>query len=399
MIWSRKAPQTPGTKRVGLDLTASRARAVAVSGDRGRVLPLAAPAEDLPLVVGLDGRYPTVGPAALAAVRFRPHLVAVNALAQLGQKTEWRGPRLTLTPESAVTAAFEAMSKTLAGDAESVAFALPPYLSAAQVKSVLTLATKAKLPVRTSAVAPLAVAADRADRLLSAKPTTDAERPDWVVPLRPTAAGPGSVVIVDADDHALTAAVVAVSPADVRLTGGGSWPKAAARRWSDRLIDAVADRCVRVCRRDPRDSAAAEQAIFDQLPAAMIAAAGGKPAAVTVRTDHWYQDLTFRPEELNSFCASIARPAADGIRELAAGVGSAPPRAVWLTAAAGTLPGLAAAIHAAMPESTSVAVLSADAVAMAIGRLAARELPAGHWDSAIGLPPQPSAAKSSVIGH
>ncbi len=43
------------------------------------------------------------------------------------------------------------------------------------------------------------------------------------------------------------------------------WPQLAVRLWKNKLLDAVSDRCVRMCRRDQRDSAEAEQALYEQL--------------------------------------------------------------------------------------------------------------------------------------
>ena len=49
------------------------------------------------------------------------------------------------------------------------------------------------------------------------------------------------------------------------MVGTAVWPRLAVKAWKDKLLDAVSDRCVRLCRRDPRDSAEAEQSLFEQL--------------------------------------------------------------------------------------------------------------------------------------
>ena len=43
------------------------------------------------------------------------------------------------------------------------------------------------------------------------------------------------------------------------------WPRFSLKAWKDRLLDAVDGVDLRLCRRDPRDSADAEQALFEQI--------------------------------------------------------------------------------------------------------------------------------------
>ena len=103
--------------------------------------------------------------------------------------------------------------------------------------------------------------------------------------------------------------------------------------------DAAADRCVRVCRRDPRDSADAEQSLFEQLDATLDRARQGQPVPLAVRGTHWYQDLVLRPDELDGFCAALAKQGADGVAEAVRAADlPVPPRAVWLTRPAARLP-------------------------------------------------------------
>ncbi|MDB5308634.1 MAG: hypothetical protein JWO38_2836, partial [Gemmataceae bacterium] len=239
------------------------------------------------------------------------------------------------------------------------------------------------------------------------KPTADAPAPDgWVVPMRPAAAGPGAVVMVDADEFALSAAVVVVERETARLVAAACWPRVGAKVWTDRLLDAVSDRCVRLCRRDPRDSADAEQSLFEQLDGALDRVRAGQRASLTVRTAHWYQDLILQPEEFDGYCVALARAAADAVCELIAGAGlPLPPRAVWLTHAAGRLPGLGLAVHQNTPEGTAVEVLPPAAVAHAAAALVPRwlagELPLTHLDtvvplSAIGSQPAAGQPKSTT---
>ncbi len=375
------APRPSGDpgKIVGLDLTASRLQGVTSAAGRQRPLALDAHgAHDLPMALHLGKRVPQVGAAAVAVARKSPHLVCANFLPHLGQATVWQADRVKLTPEAALAAVFDAARPAVAGESDCVELALPSYLSPAQSRSVCELAAKARLPVRGTVVAALAVVAHRAAQLTgSAPPLTDGDagRADWVVPLPRHADGPVSVVVIDADDFALTASLVSVEPGAANLAASGAWPRAGVRLWKERLLDALADRCVRLCRRDPRDSADAEQALYDQLDAALDRVRAGQPVALTVRSAHWFQDLVHQPEEFDAFCGAVARPAAAGVFELVRAAGlPLPPVAVWLTHSAARLPGLAAAVHRTSPESTSVQALPPHAVAEAAAALALRRL-------------------------
>ena len=252
-------------------------------------------------------------------------------------------------------------------------------------------AAKAKLPVKGTAIGALALASDRAGLLIrgkSAPPALPAS--EWVVPLRPASHNSGSVVVIDADECAVSAVMVQVNPDRVKVAGSAAWPRLAVKAWKDRLLDAVADRCVRLCRRDPRDSADAEQALFNQLDEALDRTRAGQRISLTVRTAHWFQDVVQQPEEFESHCAALARLAGESVRDFVNGIGLAePPLAVWLTDDAGRLPGLVRAVHANTPEGTGVEVLPPGAVAAASASLVPRwlagDLPRSHLDGAIPL--------------
>ena len=387
----RPGPPGDTSKLVGLDLTATRLHGVSSAAGRQRPLALDAHGTtDLPMMLHLGGRAPTIGGAAVAVCRKSPHLVCAGFLPHLGQATLWQADRVKLTPEGALAAVFDAVRPAVAAETDAAELALPSYLSAAQSRAVAELAAKAKLPVRGTVVAALAVVAHRAAHLTGTVPPDDAGRAEWVVPLPRDPDGPVSVVVIDADDFALTASVLSVEPGAATLVASGVWPRGSVRLWKDRLLDAMADRCVRLCRRDPRDSADAEQALYDQLDAALDRVRAGQPVALTVRSAHWYQDLVHQPEEFDAFCAPLARPAAEGIFELVRSAGlPLPPTAVWLTHAAARLPGLAAAVHRTSPESTSVQALPPHAVAEAAATLALRRLAGqagrGFLDSVVPL--------------
>jgi hypothetical protein len=386
---------TDRSKPAGLDVTASRAVAATVVAGQPRPVALAGDAAELPLVLALDRRPPAVGWAGHALLRRRPHLAAASFLPMLGQPREWPNGRGRVTPEAAVTAAFEAVRSPLAVETDAVVLALPAYLTAAQATAAVGLAAAARLPLAGAVSAPLALAARHADLLAGDTPLAltaadpDGGRADGVVPFRPPAGdGPGWAVVVDCDEFALSAAAVAVVPEGAVQLAHGFWPRASLKAWTDRLIDALSDRCVRLCRRDPRDSADAEQAVFEQLPGLLDHLHAGRPTTISVRADRWYQDLHPTPDEAAGWCDALARQAADAVTELARGTDRPfPPRAVWLTHAAARLPGLAAALHAGLPERTPVLGLHPWAVSAAAASLAphwqAGELPRAYLDVVI----------------
>ncbi len=390
MFWTRKSDSAHDRARVvGLDLNATRARAVSLAVGRSRTLPLEDPAEELPLVLSLERRTPVVGAAAIPLVRKLPHLVCSNFLPQLGEERAWHAGRVTQTPESAISATFDKLRDPVVAETDALAMAVPAYLSAGQVRTVAALAAKAKLPLRGTVAAPLAVVAHRAAWLLDSQdePTPDdGARPDWIVPIP----HPATVVVVDVDEFALTAAVVAVEPIAVRLVASAVWPRASLKLWKDRLLDAMSDRCVRLCRRDPRDSAEAEQGLYEQLDDALDRTRLGQSVRLAIRGAHWYQDLHHQPDDFDAFCAPLARHAADGLRELLRSARlPIPPRGVWLTDAAARLPGLAAALHQQTPEQTEVLALPPNAVADAAAVLVpfwlTALLPRLHLDAVIPL--------------
>jgi hypothetical protein len=410
MLWSkRSAPLHERSRAVGLDLTASRVRAEGV-GSRVRPLVLDDPDTELLLFVSGERRAAEIGRAGFALCRRMPHLVCSGFLAALGQPREWRIGRHALVAEAALGLAFDKIRGPVGAETDAVALALPVYLGPAQVTRAVVTAGRSKLPLKGTAVAALALAAARGPALLAGKPTepradeadsADVAEADWVVPLRPTAGGPGAVVVIDADEFAVSAALVSVEPGAVKLNGSAVWPRLAVKAWKDRLLDAVADRCVRLCRRDPRDSAEAEQALFEQLDDALDRARAGQRIGLCVRTAHWFQDVVQQPEEFDAHCAALARLAGDSVRDFVNGIGlAAPPRAIWLTDAAGRLPGLVRAVHANAADGTAVEVLPPNAVAAATAALVPRwlsgELPRAHLDTTIPLPPPaPDARKGS----
>jgi hypothetical protein len=387
--WSRKPELAPEDRwgRVGLDLNTSRVRAVILQPGRpARRLPLDGAHEELPLALSLERRQPEVGRAGLALRRRLPHLACLEFLPGLGLPREWAAGRTRLTASDALAWVFERLRPALP-EAGALAMVLPAYLSPAQVTLINRTAERARLALRGTATLPLALAACAGPGDCSA----------------------GSVLVVDADDHALSASLLAVADGQARLAAGTVQPRLGLRAWKDRLLDALADRCIRICRRDPRDNPAAEQALDEQIDDALDRLAAGQNVGLTVRAAHWFQEIEQRPEDVIGYCAGLARQAVDAVKQAVAAARVAePPGAVWVTAAAGRLPGLVGALHANMTERTAVHVLAPDCAARAAAELATRwlrgELPAGHLDYAAPVTDGPastadSSVRQGIFGH
>ena len=351
---------------VGIDLNATRIRAVVAGEGRTRPIPLDATGDELPLFLRLDQRAPTPGADAVGLCRLSPHSVCSNFLGSLGLPHEWRCGRYVLTPESATKLTFDKLQTPLADETDSAGLALPGYLTTAQVRTVLELVRECRLPIRGSAAAPLALAAHRAGTL----------------------GGQATVLHVDADEFALSGTVLQVGPGDVRILASAHWPQASLRIWKNRLLDGMADHCVRTCRRDPRDSAEAEQGMYDQLDTLMEQTRIGQRATMMIRGEHWFQDLGHQPEQVEGYCAGLVKLAGDGLKQLLLSSSiKSPPKAVWLSHAAGRLPGLAAKIYKHSPAQTAVSILPQNAAAEAVAAILPRwlqgTLPRLHLDNVL----------------
>jgi hypothetical protein len=376
---------------VGVDLNATCARAV-----RGpaQVVPgslaLDGAHEDLPLVLGLDGRQVQVGRAGSSLCRQAPHLVCQDFLAALGERREWRAGRHRLDPLKASAVVLERLQAACAGSAGLV-LVLPAYLRAEQAALLSQLAEKAKLPLLGSVRAPLALAlaAYRAE--------------PWS----------GVSLVVNADDHAFSTALIAADGEQLWVMTAQVWPLLNLRNWKERLLNVVAERCIRHSRRDPRDSAAADQSLFDQIEDGLDRWEQLRAVDLAVQTSTWYQNLTVRPEEAVTFCERLVKQVQESIQSmLAASSARDMLQRVIVSRAVGRLPGMAAAMQSfALPmaplserepssdfgedllqpsgEAARVSMLGADAAARAAHALAPRflqgELPRGYLDIALPL--------------
>jgi hypothetical protein len=390
-------PQSGKQPLIGLDVNAARARAVAAApGQMPGVLSLGGEAE-LPLALSLEGRAPEAGRAGLALCRRAPHLACTNFLPYLGERREWSAGRHRLDAARALAVVLDRL-RPACGDAQAVTLAVPAYLKREQVEALVQLADRARLRAAGWVAAPLAVTL-----------TAYAEQP-WV----------GPALVVDADDHALTWAAVAVEFGQARVLDAQALPQLGLRAWKSRLLDAVADRCVRQSRRDPRDSAPAEQSLFDQLDAACDACRRGQMVELIVQMAHWGQNLILRPDELAAACAPLVRQTLAEMRALREALPPGLTPVLLVTDAVGRLPGLVRALEQTVtatappapesdgedfgegllddevPERSAVSVLAPDAAARAACDLAARwqrgELARGPVEVAPLPPPLPAEA-------
>ncbi|HEV3258463.1 MAG TPA: hypothetical protein VG013_16420 [Gemmataceae bacterium] len=363
---------------LGLDLNATRMLAVGgPAGTSPRPLPLDGKHTELPVAVSLEKRRPEAGRAAVGLCRRLPHLACVNFLPHLGESRTWKAGRHRLNADKALSLVLERLRPVCAGT-EGLAVAVPAYLGQERVGRLTTLAGKARLPVLGTAAAPLALAW-----------AAHAEEP-WS----------GLAMVGDVDDHALTWTAVAVNNERAAIVGERTLAHLGLRAWKSRLIDAVAERCVRQSRRDPRDSAPAEQMLYEQLDAACESCRQGGLVELVIQSEHWFQHLMLRPEEVVGFCTPLARQAAREMQaldeELAAHDSV---RTLLITASVGRLPGLLELVQESVSVQAQMILLPAEAAARATHELAAcfwrGELSRGHIDVAIPLPRGPKADHGS----
>ncbi len=381
--WSKSSSERSGGRGpAGIDFNATRVLASETGSARGKLIPLEDPNADLRLVVSMEKKAPVLGRGAIGMVRKAPHVICDRYLPELGQPKTWKHGKHSITPDIALGMAFEQMARPLSAfDGSGVV--LPSYLSLLQVQRFCVLAEKFKVRINGTATIPLALAAERSANFLAPQPPGGSS-PGGM---------PGYVVIVDVDEHALMFSTVRIDDNEVRLINYATIPHLGLRIWNAKLLDAISDRCVRACRRDPRDSADAEQDLFEQIEPCLERARAGQRAEIIVRAAHWYQDLTLTQADLDSFCATLCNASVSEARPFLAGPNDAGiPRAVWLTSAAGLLPGLGQAIHKNASDRTAVRVVHPEAGAHAACYLATRwaagELPKTHLDTTIPLPPR-----------
>lgn len=378
---------------VGLELNSTRARAMSGSA-AGSAMPIALEHDhaEMPLAVSVDGRSAAPGRAAAALCRKIPHLTCLDFLPHLGGERCWSAGKHRLDAAAALRVVCDVLSHRFS-KAQGIALSLPTYLDARQRTLLSQVAGKARLRVSASVAAPVAAALAAAEQL------------PWS----------GLALVGDVDGHAFSWSAVAVRDDRASLVETAAHPGLGRAVWLRMLMDGVANRCVRSSRRDPRESADAEQGLFDQLSDRLRDDPESSRAELVIQTSQWFQNLLLEPDELRSWCEPLARRAVLAMEELQLLTAShGPAAAVLLTSTAGRLPGLAklleerthlpAVVRPAdavsdfgdgllIDESGTsggrVHTLEPDALALAAHRLAVRvergELDAGHYEE-LALP-------------
>jgi molecular chaperone DnaK (HSP70) len=354
---------------VGLDLNSSRIRAV--SGPAGSVprgLVLEGGRGELPLALSLERRHVEVGWAGVQLCRRLPHLACVNFLPHLGEpahvRRHWVAGRHRFEAESATALVLKRLAGPLNGT-QGLLSAVPAYLSRSQAAALARLMEQARLPLVSSVSAPLAGAlAGYLDD-------------PWA----------GPALVADVDEHAFTWSVIVADERHLQILGEQSFARLSLRAWKGRLLDAIADRCIRHSRRDPRDSGPAEQMLYEQLDRALDAARRGETVELVIRAEHWFQNLLLRAEELGAFCTPLVQQAVAAMRTVLSAAQTGAAGVVLATDSASRLPGLLEAIHQAAGMEVWVTALSVEAVARGAHQLAsavqAGKLSRGHHDVAI----------------
>ncbi len=365
---------------VALDITGDRItarggpagqapRAVALDGDRA----------EMPLALSLEAKHPRPGRAGIALCRRSPHLACVDFLHRLGEPGEWRIGRHRLDVSQALTVVLAELPKRLSKP-RGVVLVAPGYLTPVQMNLLAKLSQEAGLPV-TGAVT----------RGLAAALASYAQHPWHNVG-----------VVVDVDNHALLCTVL--RPADLEMHVLGQWqfPMLGLRRWRERLLAFLADQCVRVSRRDLRDSPEAEQVVFDQLDHVLDTCQANEVVSIRIQARHWFQTVALQADEIRAACRPLAVPGADQIHAALVWAEQQMTSAtIYLTTEAMRLPGLVAAVYHRCQNRVPVVVLPAEAPANAAHELACRidrgELAPGLLDPAAPLPLVERAESPEVI--
>jgi hypothetical protein len=317
---------------LAFDWNATRVRAVV--GHAGEIplpIPLEPPGVELPLAIGLDKSRAELGNAALGRCRASARQMCTSFLPHLGTAKRWQAGRHTLDAQAACDLVWRRL-QPLASSSGAVVLTVPGYFDSSQAQTLRKLGEKARLPALGSLSTILAAAlAGHAEHF-------------WQ----------RSVLIIDADDHALTLGWVKGLGDRAHLVECRSFTQLGVRVWKDRLIDALADRMIRVHRRDPRDVPSAEQSIYDQLDALALAALTRRPMQLGVNGECWFSHLLVHPEHTVHFCRALAQQSAQEAGQLLVGwPASELPPAILLTHQASRLPGLIDALRPLLTERGS----------------------------------------------
>jgi hypothetical protein len=319
---------------LGLDWNATRVRAVTgPAGDYALPVPLEPPEVELAAAISLEHATPEVGAAGLRRCRSAGHQVCQGFLPFLtdrkGQGPHWQSGRHSLDCRAACELVWTKLNR-LAATSQAIVLTTPGYLQAAQAALLCRLA--GRLPVVGSVTTILTAAlAGHVEQF-------------WQ----------RSALVIDVDEHALTLGWVKAIGDKAHVIDCRSFTHLGLRFWKERLLNVLAELCVRQHRRDPRDVPQAEQSLYDQLDSLADAALKHQAIQLGVQGSQWFKHLLVHPEETVHFCQALALQAAlEAEQLLGCWPASELPRSILLTHAAGRLPGLVEALRSIAPPSAS----------------------------------------------
>jgi hypothetical protein len=371
---------------VGMDLSSTRARAVN-GPDSVAPVPLALEDDhaEFPLALSLESRSLTVGRYALASCRKMPHLACLDFLPHLGGQRVWAVGKQRIDAARALSLVCATVAPRFA-KTQSIALTLPTYLDGRQRSHLGQIAANARWRVSATVAAPVAAALALFEQLQHG----------------------GLVLVGDVDGHCFTWSAVEIRDDRAALLEATPLTAAGRSAWIRRLLDGIAIRCVRNTRRDPRESADAEQGLYDQLADRLDNRPEASRAEFIIQTSQWFQNLMLEAEELRTWCAPLVSQVIASMLDVRDQSGQHGPIAgILLTSSAGRLPGLVVALENQLrppavlrqPESVSdfgdglliedhtsvpIHVLEPDALARAAheiaGRTARNELKPGHYE-------------------
>jgi hypothetical protein len=321
---------------LALDWNATRVRAVVgEAGSNPLPVALEPPALDLPMAISLEKFAAEVGGVALRMNRTASHLVCQNFLHHLtdqaGPGPRWQANRHSFDARDACALVWHRLNH-LGTSARGIVLTVPSYLLPTQATILRRLGERGHLPLLGSI-----------PTLLTAALAAHAE-PFWQ----------RSVLVIDADNHAVTMGWVKALADRAHLMESRSFPHLGLDVWKERLLNILSDLCVRQHRRDPRDAPLAEQSLYDQLDLLIDAALKQEAIQLGVEGQQWFKNLLVHPEQTVHYCQPLARQIAQQAEQMLLSWPAGEwPRNIVLTHEAGRLPGLVETIQLLAQRSAS----------------------------------------------
>jgi hypothetical protein len=324
---------------IGLEIDATRARAVCgPAGQLPAPLRLADTHDELLLAINLEKRQAQLGGGALTVCRKHPDFACLDFLPHLGRDRTWIGGRHRLDAQRAVGMVVEHLGQRF-GKCDGAAMSVPAYFDLSQLDHLTRLAEKARW--RVLGAMPRSLAAAIAAR----------EHLPWT----------GVVLVLDIDGHALTWSAVGVEGNQATLLGQECIAVWSRNFWLSHLLNGIAERCIRQTRIDPRDPADMEQHVFEQLLSLLEHPPSAHAVAIELRYGHPPQRIQVTGADLIESCAPLAQAVAGRIEPICKETAAhGPVGLVVLTAAAAQMPGLSAAVEAALPRPPAHAPINSE---------------------------------------